>query len=507
MQLLKRTYAHLALIAPVLSGCCYDPSWYGNAPFAPEEFWTPAYRPNYHLVDPCGEVPEPEKIEELGPLKLRNLVDIALRNNPKTFMSWADARSAAFTWEIAKSPYYPAISDVESLTFIKEKFGSGGASSTTSFVNVGVAGTAPVTDTGATAQYNQEVLHQLTISYLLLDFGGRDGIYESTRQALISADWSHNRVMQDVIINVMQSYVAYMQAKALYEAKELQMQDAQTSSDAAENQYLAGVKTKVDYLLAKTNLVNVQLQLVDLGGQVNTRMGELAASLGFNASTLLNLAPLPKELPLEDVDASVQELIQVAMEERPDLSAVYAFYFQKEADVAVAISDGLPKINALSNLERFSNIHIPSQNGYSYSAGIEIDIPIFTGFLHENAVRRAKEDVRSALASLEDKQNSVALEVVTSYYALKTAVEALKYSEEYLKYAQEAYDAASAIYRNGTGTILDLLTAQTALANARAQNINAKAGWLSSLANLAYTTGVLMDEDVGEAIKRRGQCG
>lgn len=527
MEILMRRLAALLLVASLFSGCtcnvinnsnCNDPSWNGIAPFAPEDMWSPAVKPAYHLEDGCGDPPESEKIEVLGPLKLKELVDIGLRNNPKTFKSWADARSAAYTWEISKAPYYPVVSDVESLTFIKQKFGGGSSASSSSSTATGnsvvdssvTAGNgtgngAVIADSGGT-QYNQEIIHHLMISYLLLDFGGRDGVYESTRQALIAADWSHNRVIQDVIINIMQSYVNYMQTKALVEAKEEQLKDASTSAIAAENQYLAGVKTKVDYLLAKSNLVNVQLQLEDLRGQLKIRMGELAASLGVQASTILNLSPLPKDLPLKDVDASIEELMQVAMSERPDLSAAYAFYFQKEADVAVAQSDGLPKIRALGDIEGFNNIHVPSQNGYLLSAGIEIDIPIFAGFLYENQIRRAKEDLRSALAALEDKQNTIALEVVTSYFTLKTAIQTLKSSEELLKYSQEAYDAAYAIYRTGTGTILDLLTAQTALANARATNINAKAGWVSSLANLAYATGVLVDEDVATAIKGRGGC-
>ncbi len=46
-------------------------------------------------------------------------------------------------------------------------------------------------------------------------------------------------------------------------------------------------------------------------------------------------------------------------------------------------------------------------------------------------------------------------------------------------------------YREGVGDILDLLSAQRALATARAQRINARLGWFTSLAQLARDAGVL----------------
>jgi outer membrane protein TolC len=46
-------------------------------------------------------------------------------------------------------------------------------------------------------------------------------------------------------------------------------------------------------------------------------------------------------------------------------------------------------------------------------------------------------------------------------------------------------------YREGAGNILDLLSAQQALASARAQQINARLAWYTSLARLARHTGVL----------------
>jgi outer membrane protein TolC len=57
--------------------------------------------------------------------------------------------------------------------------------------------------------------------------------------------------------------------------------------------------------------------------------------------------------------------------------------------------------------------------------------------------------------------------------------------------AQQSEEVALGRYRAGVGTVLDLLSAQSALANARAQQVQARWIWQSALAQLAHDTGVL----------------
>jgi outer membrane protein TolC len=52
-------------------------------------------------------------------------------------------------------------------------------------------------------------------------------------------------------------------------------------------------------------------------------------------------------------------------------------------------------------------------------------------------------------------------------------------------------EAAAGRYKEGVGSILDLLSAQRALAAARAEQINARLGWFTALARLAHDTGIL----------------
>ena len=78
-----------------------------------------------------------------------------------------------------------------------------------------------------------------------------------------------------------------------------------------------------------------------------------------------------------------------------------------------------------------------------------------------------------------------------SYYALQTAEARVATADDLLASAQQSVEVAAGRYREGVGSIIDLLTAQTALANARAQQVQSRWQWYTSLAQLARDAGVL----------------
>lgn len=432
-------------------------------------------------------------------LRVAELVDLALKNNPITYRTWADARAAAFNWEASKSLLYPTIELQESLTFNANKSNGSlaGAENITTMGTIVPSTLTPTPNTVGTAfsGYSQHIIHNLTVSYLLLDFGGRDATIDAARHALFYSNWLHNRSLQDVIIAVLRAYYSYEQFLGLYQANLLNLRDAKVSLDSAQAQFEAGVKTHVDFFQAKANYVNFQLALEQSWGNLNSAMGQLASAVGVPADTIFEVEPIPEKLPVDEVTANMEELLEEAKQGRPDLAAAYANYQRALANVEVAQSSGLPTVTANVNYEWVNNIHIPSQNSSFRSGSITLNIPIFSGFLYINQERQAIAEAESAFAILQQTESQVLLDVVTAYYAFTTAGISVKFSEDFLKYAQEAYNGILIGYQAGTNSITDLLTNQTTLSNARAQLVQAKTQWLTSIANLAYATGVFYEAE------------
>jgi len=81
--------------------------------------------------------------------------------------------------------------------------------------------------------------------------------------------------------------------------------------------------------------------------------------------------------------------------------------------------------------------------------------------------------------------------VWTARADLETATQHLATSKDFLASAEESERVALARYKEGVGSVIDLLTAQATLSSARAQEIQARTDWLLAVSRLAYATGTL----------------
>jgi outer membrane protein TolC len=107
-------------------------------------------------------------------------------------------------------------------------------------------------------------------------------------------------------------------------------------------------------------------------------------------------------------------------------------------------------------------------------------------------VRQAESRGREAQEALRDKQNQVAREVWTSYLQFRTAVRQQEASEMLLTSATTSYDASLDAYRYGVKNLVDLVAAETQLAQARLAHVQSHSNLLVSAVNLDYKTGNLL---------------
>src|SRR5206468_12527508 len=200
-------------------------------------------------------------------LQLTDVLDIALRNNTSTAAAWADARSAAATYGAARGLYYPNLSVDVNATTLK------------------TAATA-----GRVSVQQQLYGPTLSVSWLLLDFGGRSGSVAGAREALLAADWTHNAVIQSVVLNVETAYFQYLATRALLGAQQTTLKEAQSNLEAAEQRHNVGLATIADVLLARTALSQARLALQTTEGRFQTTRGALALSMGLPANVPYDLA-------------------------------------------------------------------------------------------------------------------------------------------------------------------------------------------------------------------------
>lgn len=403
-----------------------------------------------------------------GNLTLINLIDLALRYNSYTKAAWYAALGASADYSSKKGDYFPYINFDASI--VKAK------------------GTA----VGGRFEYEQTSFSpSLSLNMLIFNFGGREAEIEEASQALIAANYANNVAIQNVILQVEKAYYNYLYAKALLQASEVNLKNAQLNYESAEQRLKAGLATIADVLQVKTAVSQAQLSLETVKGQIQIVKGSLANAVGLPANTPYDIEDiLPENIEMEKIADKVEMHIQEAFEKRPDLSQLKAQLLKAEAHIKNIRAKGLPSINATANVSRtyYKDVDVPGNN---YSASLLIRIPIFTGFSQTYDEVKAKADADVIREQLRLKMQEITLQVWTSYYNFKTAEQKILASKDLLRSAEENYKIALERYKAGVGSILDLLSAQNALENALTQDVRARTDWFFSLAQLAYDTGSL----------------
>ena len=433
---------------------------------APGTLWTPpAARPAPAAAPP--DVPT-DLATRLQTLRLADVLDLALRNNPVTEEAWDNARSAAYALGAARATYFPVITLDGNIT--KQK-------------------TAP---SGSRPGFTQSIYGpSANLTWLLFDFGGRSGSIASARDALLASDWTHNAVIQNVVLQVEQAFFTYISTRALLQSQRVSLSEADSNLIAAQQRHDVGLATIADVLQARTARSQAELNLESTTGALQSARGTLAVSMGYPANLpydidSIALAPAPP-----GIAESVDSLIARALATRPDLAAARADADAARARVGVARAAGLPALTATGSAGEtyFANQSpIPSN---TYIIGLGIQIPFFAGGGHIYGVKSAQAAADAAAANARGQAQLVIYQVFNSYYALQTATQSVRTAGDLLASAQQSEQVALGRYRAGAGSVLDLLTAEGALASARAQQVNAHFGWYSALAQLAHDVGIL----------------
>ncbi len=473
----RRFLAGAAALALLATACAAPPSIEGlpGAPPKPNAYWTPpasvtaAPAPAPAPAPAASPAAAALSKQALDRLTLADAVDIALRNNPATRLSWAQARASADLYGAARGSLLPTVTASATVTRSK---------------SIAVPGRL----VGERTQYGPSV----NLSYLVFDFGGRSGAIEAARQTAIAADLAHNTTVQNTVLQVETSVFSYLATRALRDAQQTALDEATANLAAATDRHSVGLATIADVLQARTARSQAQLDLETLQGQLDVSRGALAVAMGLPASTNVDLPgeTAPDTAAIDSVTSSVDSLIARATRDRPDLQEARAQAKLARAQLTQARSALLPSLT-FSATGAHTASSLTGFAGSSYTLDVGLSVPLFTGFTHRYDVHAADEQVAAADARAEQTRQQIALQVFTSYYAMRTAGQRVRTAADLLASATQAEQVARGQYTAGVGSILDVLVAQSALASARAQAVQARWQWRTSLAQLAHDVGVL----------------
>lgn len=403
---------------------------------------------------------------------LNRLVAEALKANPDIQSAQAALRQAQENVAAGQGELFPTVTGSSSAT--REQSNStvsttAGSRTVTSVYNV----------TGASVD----------VSYDLDVFGGTRRNIESLQA---TADYERYQLEASYLTissNVVTAAIQEASLRAQIAATEDIIKAERAFLGILQQQFSLGGISQADVASQQATVAQDEALLPPLQKQLAQQRNQLAVYLGRFPSEIsgddfeLSGLTLPADLPLS--------LPSKLVEQRPDIRSSEAQLQAASAKIGVAIANMLPQITLSasygSSANSFGNLFSPGTIAWSLAG--QVVQTIFDGgsLLH---------DKRAAEAGFDQAAAQYRSTVLSSFQDVADTLHAIQYDADTLKAqlaaeqaAQRSLGIARSQYQAGATTYTTVLTAQTALLNARISRIQAQALRLSDTAALYQALG------------------
>ena len=451
-----RFFLTFSLLGALIPAHALESIWYSDKDLKEEniQLIPQAY------IDPSAGDPCSQKAYD-KPLSLVEVTEAALCHNPQTREVYANAKVQAAQVGVARSLFFPSVTDTLSATENKNR--------TTNYSNA---------------------TNRIVASYLLYDFGSRDANFENANQLLKAASATQNAIVQTVLLASVNAFYQVHASRAILNASIETERLSQESFKSAEAKYIAGVATPADKLQAQTSFANATLTKLRNEGTLKVAYGNLANVMGAPANINFQIADSKLDDIPELIDQDIDALIEQARLQRPDLIASEAQLKASLAKIESVKADAKPKVRIDASNQYDENLLGQTSQNTS-QLGIFLSIPLFEGYKPTYLIRSAEATAELNASKRDQLKLQVSLDVWTAYQNLKTANESIAASNVLLLSAEESSRVALGRYKEGVGNIIDTLNAQSALANAKQQKIQSVLNWNIARTTLAQSIGVL----------------
>lgn len=402
-------------------------------------------------------------------LTVQDAEALALKNNPQISVYRLLALASQQVTRQAKSAYYPNV--YGSLTAVEPDQGS----------------------RIAAGNLNNPIVFQraaggLTLSQLITDFGRTNNLVATSALRAKAADMNSTATAEQVKLAVDQAFYNALQTAALLQVAQQTVSERQAVSDQITALYENKLRSELDLSFANVNLAQAKLLLLDAQNNQQAALSQLSNILGYATEQNFELVDTQKELkPPSD---QVSQLVDEAFSNRPEIAA-QNYEFQAAQHFQKAERDLLfPSIEALGVAGRtpFSSsiAGVPVFRSWYGAVGVNVNIPVFNGFLYPARSKEAALRAQADEQQLRDLKDRIANDVRTSWLSAINAYNRISVTQQFVDQANLAVDLSQTRYSLGLSSIVELSQAQLQQTEAQIQFAAAKYQYRIAEATLRF---------------------
>lgn len=412
----------------------------------------------------------PPQVNLSSPLSLVNAVDLALCSNPQLRDTWAQIKVQTAQEGQARAAYLPTLSAQVSRLNNRTAYPDFSSANSTTWGH----------------------MTYVSLSWLLFDFGGRSSSLEAADDALRAAIDNHDAEMQKLLGEVISDYFNAITAQAKVNASVEDRKLASETENSALRRLEYGEGNQGDLMQARTAAAKVGLTLARNTGERDKAKAELVYALGLTSGSNISVPEILEPKRSEAITA-LSSWLELAARNQPAIKAAKEHWAATQAKIRSTQSEGLPTLSFVSTFDQngYPNQGLQTTKVNVTAFGLMLTMPIFDGFSQHYKVAEAMAQADIAQAQMQDTQHQMLKQVVTAYGDTVSAFDSLDESGILLESAQKALESAKNRYEHGVGSMIELLSAQSALADARQQRLESLAQWYAGRLELLAVSGVL----------------
>ena len=420
------------------------------------------------LAPPAGA----ESLPRLdGPLGVERAVELALAQNLRVRAAGADARTMDSMRREAQAPFWPQLA------------ANGYVVDQRMAPNV-------YSSAGSTMARNYQVFNadqsrdaNVTLMYPIFS-GGRDYYgYQAAARRAEAGQHMLKATEVDVAMQARIDYLAVLREQENLRVTTALLRDIEERLRVTRETFEAGRVPRFYVLRDETELANVQQMQAMAQSRVEQSLVALKTTLGLDLASALELTD---RLEYRPSSVSVDEGVREASERQPEIQAAIKQRDAAAAEVRAAYGNYFPQVS-LSYMydwawmrnraweSQAASQRMRGDGSEGYSAGVVVTLPVFDGFMRENALKTAKSKLDRAVQAEGLARQQIAKDVNQAALMLTAAEKSVEASRKGLEQAEEEARVIRERFQSGRGIQLEVLDAQVALTRARFNAVSALA--------------------------------
>ena len=343
---------------------------------------------------------------------------------------------------------------------------------------------ANINDPGYRQNFRPEIIGKVSLFR-----GGQD--YQNSKAAELgidAAEFERSSIHNALIQAVTATYYAYL--AALEAQKIAQNSIAAIDSELKQTRikHAAGTVLKSDVLSLEVKLAEAQEALIRAANGIETTKVNLANLLGLPNQQDFNIASSSIFTPPKLVN-SFNELLEQAMSQRPEVKAAANQVEIAQHKIKSAQGAYLPKADAYVSYGQNSQTPGFSSSKENVTAGIAVEMDLFSGFNTQKQVRMAELKAAEATETERKTKLSIEQEVKTAYLKLQEGLARVHVTDVSVEAADEALRLVKEERQAEVVTVTRYIEAEVAKNTTKSNSIAAHYDALSAEAALKKAIG------------------